>query len=51
VNGEKRKGGHHPDRRGAAFRVPLPGMIFSMRGVSRPNRVVCCGSLEIVAGP
>ena len=51
VNGEKRKGGHHPDRRGAAFRVPLPLTICSTRGIFRPNRGVSCGSLKRVTGP
>ena len=39
------------DRREAAFRVPLLEMVYSARGVRRPNRAVGCRSLERVPGP
>src|SRR5215472_3081952 len=31
---------HYPDRRGAAFRVHLPGMRFYVHGLLSPNRVL-----------
>ena len=42
---------YHPNRRGAAFRVPRPGTRSRGHGVFSPNRAVSCGSLERVAGP
>jgi len=42
---------HPPDRRGAAFRIPLLETIYFIHGVFRPKRVASCGSLEPVAGP
>lgn len=40
-----------PDRRGIAFRVPLPGAFCWVRDISRLKRVLCCGSLVRVEGP
>jgi GNAT superfamily N-acetyltransferase len=37
----------HLRSRGAAFRVPSPGTIYSMRGAFRPNRIVSRGSLSV----
>jgi hypothetical protein len=42
---------HHPDRRGAAFRVRLLGARFSLQGVIRSNRFVSRGSLKRGADP
>jgi hypothetical protein len=39
---------HHPLRRGAAFRVPLPETTFRICRVFGLNRIVSCGSLKRV---
>jgi hypothetical protein len=38
---------HRPDRRGAAFRLALPGTIYRLHGLLRPNRVLAAAPLSV----